>query len=80
MKRAVIASLCILAAACQNEAAPPPADEGTGAKGEVLEGTIDDAMLPLDTIVVPQDVLTATDEESADDGGAPEVGAEESGT
>jgi len=68
MKRAVITALCVLAAACQDEVAPPPADEGAGAKGEVLEGTIDDSMLPLDTIVIPQDMPAATDEEPAEDG------------
>ena len=35
-----------LLAACGEE----PADEGAGAQGEVLEGTISDAMLPLDRV------------------------------
>lgn len=36
-----------LLAACRDE---QPATEGAAASGEVLEGTISDAMLPLDTV------------------------------
>ena len=43
------AALCGLLAACGSE---PPASEGDGetAAGEVLEGTISDAMIPLDQL------------------------------
>jgi hypothetical protein len=47
-KRLLIASLPIaLLAACDQGA---PADDSRSASGEVLEGTISDAMLPLDTV------------------------------
>jgi hypothetical protein len=36
-----------LLAACRDE---PPSDQSGAASGEVLEGTISDAMLPLDTV------------------------------
>ncbi len=41
-------------AACQ-ETAPPPPESGRqgGAQGTVLEGTISDAMLPLDVVIQP---------------------------
>ena len=50
MKLPLLASLLpfVLLAACQDDAAPA---EGEGdVSGEVLEGTISDAMLPLDTV------------------------------
>ena len=45
-KRLVFLIPLALLAAC-NDA---PADEGRAASGEVLEGTISDAMLPIDTV------------------------------
>ncbi len=48
-RAACLAALCLLAAACNNEAAAP-AEEGGAASGEVLEGTISDAMIPLDQL------------------------------
>ena len=41
-----LAPLALLAA-CAEDA---PADDGRSASGEVLEGTISDAMLPIDTV------------------------------
>jgi hypothetical protein len=47
-KRLLIAlSPLVLLAACGKEA---PADDSRSASGEVLEGTVSDAMLPLDTV------------------------------
>ena len=47
---ALLATGAVLAS-CESETAPPPAqDEGRAAKGEVLGGTINDDMLPLDTL------------------------------
>ena len=40
-------AIAALLAACGDE---PAADDGRAAQGEVLEGTISDAMLPLDTV------------------------------
>lgn len=48
-RAACLAALCLLAAACNNEAGAP-AEEGGAASGEVLEGTISDAMIPLDQL------------------------------
>ena len=54
MTRAAVVSLCLVLAACQDTPPPPPEEGGAaGAKGEVLEGTISDQMLPLDTIMQP---------------------------
>ena len=47
-KRLLIAiAPLVLLAACGKQA---PADDGRSASGEVLEGTVSDAMLPLDTV------------------------------
>ena len=62
-----------LLAACGEE----PADDGRAASGEVLEGTISDAMLPLDRVqsepplVDPEAFAEAQDEADA---GAPDSG------
>ena len=48
MKRPILAlPLLALLGACGEEA---PADDGRAASGEVLEGTISDAMLPVDRV------------------------------
>lgn len=55
MRPALAALLLLTLAACGKEAPPPPDQAGAdGARGQVLEGTISDAMLPLDTIVQPE--------------------------
>jgi hypothetical protein len=46
---AVLALLSLTLAACQGEAKKPDAGQQT-AKGEILEGSISDAMLPVDTV------------------------------
>ena len=50
MKRALLLSaVCLMLAACDNEAAGP-AEQGGEASGEVLAGSISDAMIPLDQL------------------------------
>lgn len=46
MKRLTILALALLAAACNEETAPP-SEQGSAAAGEVLGGEISDAMIPL---------------------------------
>lgn len=46
MKRAPILALALFAAACGDEAAAP-AEQGGAASGEVLAGSVSDAMIPL---------------------------------
>lgn len=64
-----LAALCLLASACGREEAAAPLYEGndTSAKGEVLEGTISDAMIPYDEIGrdAPPPVPQARTERSA---------------
>ena len=75
MKLPLFASLLpfALLAACQDEAAPV---EGEGdVSGEVLEGTISDDMLPLDT-VRSQPPLLNEDPEAADAGDSEPASAE----
>ena len=52
MKRFItVATITLMLAACQDKTATPPAgDEAQTAEGEVLGGSISDAMLPLDTV------------------------------
>jgi hypothetical protein len=49
MKRAAILALCLLAAACDDTPAAP-AEKGGAAAGEVLGGSISDAMIPLEQL------------------------------
>ncbi|NCP15128.1 MAG: hypothetical protein GW858_13355 [Sphingomonadales bacterium] len=49
MTRAVILALCLLAAGCSDDPAST-AEQGAAASGEVLEGSISDAMIPLDQL------------------------------
>ena len=44
-----VAALGLLAA-CGDDPAPSPDDDARTASGEILEGTISDAMLPLETL------------------------------
>lgn len=48
-RAALLITLCLAAAACQDRSADP-AQEGAGASGEVLEGSISDAMIPLEQL------------------------------
>lgn len=49
MKRTALLLLCLALAACEEQAAAP-AQQGGAASGEVLEGSISDAMIPLGQI------------------------------
>jgi hypothetical protein len=49
MKRAVFIALCLAAAGCEDQA-DAPAQQGEAAAGEVLAGSISDAMIPLDQL------------------------------
>ena len=44
------AAAVLLLTACSDETAPAAADEGAGASGEILEASVSDAMIPLDTL------------------------------
>lgn len=52
LRLAGLAPLCLVMAACGQEDAPAPVvdEDDTSAKGEVLEGTISDRMIPYDEI------------------------------
>ena len=80
MRRLLIATIVVSLGACQGETQPPPEEEGGGAKGEVLEGTISDAMLPLDTIAVPQNVPPPATAGSGDEPSSVGVSADEPDT
>lgn len=49
MKRAALLVLCLAVAACGDQAAAP-AEQGGEASGEVLPGSISDAMIPLEQL------------------------------
>ena len=78
-KFAALLAISVVLAACESETAPPPAqDDGRGAKGEVLGGTISDDMLPLDTLrsqSPPQRAASGgtAQAEAGDDDGAVEI-------
>ena len=74
MKLPLLASLLpfVLLAACQDDAAPA---EGEGdVSGEVLEGTISDAMLPLDTVQSQPPLLNPEGETGEGGESAPATG------
>lgn len=48
-RHALLAAICLALAACEEKAAAP-VDEGAGASGEVLAGSISDAMIPLEQL------------------------------
>lgn len=51
MKRAALLPLlCLALAACNEQASTPAAEQGGAASGEVLAGSISDAMIPLDQL------------------------------
>ncbi|WP_228242813.1 hypothetical protein [Porphyrobacter sp. GA68] len=52
LRLAGLVPLCLVMAACGQADAPPPVvdEDDTSAKGEVLEGTISDRMIPYDEI------------------------------
>ena len=49
MIRASLLALCLIAAACSDEP-KPSSEQGAAASGEVLPGSISDAMIPLDQL------------------------------
>jgi hypothetical protein len=49
MKRALVLALTLALAACEKPA-DAPAEQGGAASGEVLEGSVSDAMIPLDQL------------------------------
>jgi hypothetical protein len=50
MKRALLLALTLALAACEQQAADAPAQQGGAASGEVLPGSISDAMIPLEQL------------------------------
>lgn len=66
---ALMAVSFLALAACGDDPAATGADDGREASGEVLEGTISDAMLPIDE-VRSQAPLAEPDPEEAGEGGA----------
>ena len=50
MKRALVLALPLALAACEQQAADAPAKQGGAASGEVLPGSISDAMIPLEQL------------------------------
>ncbi len=89
MKRAAFLALCLSAAACEDQAAVP-AEQGRAAAGEVLAGSVSDAMIPLDQLesqapLAPRQVVPVGDVDGEQpevtpaegiDGAAPSEGAE----
>ena len=88
MRTPVILAVCALAlSGCQDNAAEPSGDgDAQTAEGEVLGGSISDAMLPLDTITSQPPALRETpaassgnspsEEDAPSDDAAPEATAE----
>ena len=50
MKRALLLALPLALAACEQQAADAPAEQGKAAAGEVLPATVSDAMIPLEQL------------------------------
>ena len=50
MKRLALLALTFSLAACEQQAADAPAEQGGAASGEVLQGSISDAMIPLEQL------------------------------
>lgn len=75
MKRALVLALPLALAACEQQAADAPVEQGGAASGEVLPGSISDAMIPLEQLdsqapLAPRQVLA---EGENIDGEQPEV-------
>ena len=68
MIRTVLAPVAVLAlTACGSDTADaPPQQEQVGARGEVLGGTITDAMIPLDTVTSQSAPLVAETPDNAE--------------
>jgi hypothetical protein len=84
MKRILILVLATLAAGCTEEATAPAA-QGGEASGEVLGGTISDAMIPLDQLaseapLAPRQGPSAAQVDSEQPDVTPEAGVESTTT
>ena len=71
MKRALLLALTLSLAACEQQAADAPAQQGGAASGEVLQGSISDAMIPLEQLesqapLAPRQVLAVGDDLDAE--------------
>lgn len=69
MNRLALLLLACLVAGCTPETSAPPAEQGGAAAGEVLGGSISDAMIPLDQLEseappAPREAPSATDIEA----------------
>jgi len=70
MKRALLLALALALAACEQQAAAP-AEQGGAASGEVLPGSISDAMIPLEQLdsqapLAPRQVRTVGEDIDAE--------------
>jgi hypothetical protein len=70
MKRALVLALPLALAACEQQAAAP-AEQGGAASGEVLPGSISDAMIPLEQLdsqapLAPRQVRTVGEDIDAE--------------
>lgn len=71
MKRALLLALPFALAACEQQAADAPAEQGGAASGEVLPGSISDAMIPLEQLdsqapLAPRQVRTTSEDIDAE--------------
>lgn len=71
MKRALLLALPLALAACEQKAADAPAEQGGAASGEVLPGSISDAMIPLEQLdsqapLAPRQVRTTGEDIDAE--------------
>jgi hypothetical protein len=71
MKRALLLALPLALAACEQQAADAPAEQGGAASGEVLAGSISDAMIPLEQLdsqapLAPRQVRTVGEDIDAE--------------
>ncbi|WP_285713555.1 hypothetical protein [Erythrobacter oryzae] len=71
MKRLALLALPLALAACEQQAADAPAEQGGAASGEVLPGSISDAMIPLEQLdsqapLAPRQVRTTGEDIDAE--------------
>ena len=71
MKRLALLVLPLALAACEQQAADAPAKQGGAASGEVLQGSISDAMIPLEQLdsqapLAPRQVRTTGEDIDAE--------------